>query len=480
MSNLIETLQMGDTKTTNGMTTNSTTLNECVNLFFTIGAMRGSKKNSVLRLFSKAFVEDPLTATKILFWVRDVRGGAGERQIFRDIINYLGETQPELVKKNIHLIPEYGRWDDLFGLMNTPVENNVINLIVDSLNNNEVNSLLAKWLPRKGVVFNRLRKTLNLKPKELRKMLVGLSNSVEQKMCAKEWETIEYSKVPSLAISRYNVAFTRNDETRYLGYLDSLKNGETKVNVGAVYPYDIIKTLKRGKEATLANEQWNSLPNFMEGCDELILPMVDVSASMGCSVGGNPNLTCMDVAISLGMYISERNEGDFKDMFMTFSSNPQIQKLMGTLEQRYRQLSRAEWGMSTNLEMAFKTLLNQAIKFDIPQEGMPSKVLILSDMEFDSATSESWNTEPTWDPTAMSMIDDLYTDAGYTRPGIIFWNLNASDKNFPVRFNDEGVALISGFSPSILKSLLSNPNSLTPINIMLETINNERYSNITV
>lgn len=480
MSNLIETLQMGDTKTTNGMTTNSTTLNECVNLFFTIGAMRGSKKNSVLRLFSKAFVEDPLTATKILFWVRDVRGGAGERQIFRDIINYLGETQPELVKKNIHLIPEYGRWDDLFGLMNTPVENNVINLIVDSLNNNEVNSLLAKWLPKKGVVFNRLRKTLNLKPKELRKMLVGLSNSVEQKMCAKEWETIEYSKVPSLAISRYNVAFTRNDETRYLGYLDSLKNGETKVNVGAVYPYDIIKTLKRGKEATLANEQWNSLPNFMEGCDELILPMVDVSASMGCSVGGNPNLTCMDVAISLGMYISERNEGDFKDMFMTFSSNPQIQKLMGTLEQRYRQLSRAEWGMSTNLEMAFKTLLNQAIKFDIPQEGMPSKVLILSDMEFDSATSESWNTEPTWDPTAMSMIDDLYTDAGYTRPGIIFWNLNASDKNFPVRFNDEGVALISGFSPSILKSLLSNPNSLTPINIMLETINNERYSNITV
>ena len=480
MSNLIEALQMGDTKTTNGMTTNSTTLNECVNLFFTIGAMRGSKKNSVLRLFSKAFVEDPLTATKILFWVRDVRGGAGERQIFRDIINYLGETQPELVKKNIHLIPEYGRWDDLFGLMNTPVENNVINLVVDSLNNNEVNSLLSKWLPRKGVVFNRLRKTLNLKPKELRKMLVGLSNSVEQKMCAKEWETIEYSKVPSLAISRYNVAFTRNDETRYLDYLDSLKNGETKVNVGAVYPYDIIKTLKRGKEVTLANEQWNSLPNFMEGCDELILPMVDVSASMGCSVGGNPNLTCMDVAISLGMYISERNEGDFKDMFMTFSSNPQIQKLMGTLEQRYRQLSRAEWGMSTNLEMAFKTLLNQAIKFDIPQEGMPSKVLILSDMEFDSATSESWNTEPTWDPTAMSMIDDLYTDAGYTRPGIIFWNLNASDKNFPVRFNDEGVVLISGFSPSILKSLLSNPNSLTPINIMLETINNERYSNITI
>ena len=480
MSKLIEALQMGDTKTTNGMTTNSTTLNECVNLFFTIGAMRGSKKDNVLRLFSKAFVEDPLTATKILFWVRDVRGGAGERQIFRDIINYLGETQPELVKKNIHLIPEYGRWDDLFGLIDTPVENNVINLIVDSLNNNEVNSLLAKWLPRKGVVFNRLRKTLNLKPKELRKMLVGLSNSVEQKMCSKEWGTIEYSKVPSLAISRYNVAFTRNDEARYLDYLDSLKNGETKVNVGAVYPYDIIKTLKYGKEVTLANEQWDSLPNFMEGCDELILPMVDVSGSMGCSVGGNPNLTCMDVAISLGMYISERNEGDFKDMFMTFSSNPQIQKLMGTLEQRYRQLSRAEWGMSTNLEATFKTLLNQAIKFDIPQEGMPSKVLILSDMEFDSATSTGWDRETTWNQTAMDMIDELYTEAGYTRPGIIFWNLNASGKNFPVRFNDEGVALISGFSPSILKSLLSNPNSLTPINIMLDTINNERYSNINI
>ena len=478
MSRLTEALQTENTTTTNGMTTNSSTLNECVNLFFSIGAMRGKNKNKIVSMFSKAFNEDPRTAMRILFWSRDVREGAGERQIFRDIVNYLATNHPQAVKANLDLIPEYGRWDDIHGLFETELENDAVSLLVQGLK--DTNGLTAKWMPRKGLVFNKVRKTLKVTPKELRKLIVSLSNTVEQKMCSNRWNEIEYPKTPSLAMSRYTKAFGRNDGERFSEFIESLKKGDVKVNAGAVYPYDITKNLRFGDNSDIANEQWKALPNWMEGSDELILPMVDVSGSMGCPVGGNANLTCMEVAISLGMYISERNEGAFKDMFMTFSSNPQIQKLLGPLSDRYRQLARADWGMSTDLEEAFKTLLNQAVKFDVPQDEMPTKVLILSDMEFNSATSEGWGDNSEWNPTAIAMIDEMFADAGYTRPGIIFWNLNASGGNFPTSFDEMGTALISGFSPSIMKSVISNPDSLTPINIMNETVNSERYEPVTI
>lgn len=478
MSRLMEALQTENTTTTNGMTTNSSTLNECVNLFFSIGAMRGKNKENVISLFSKAFAEDPRTAMRILFWSRDVREGAGERQIFRDVMSYLVTNHPQAVKANLDLIPEYGRWDDVHGLFGTELEGDAISLLVQGLK--DANGLTAKWMPRKGEVFNKVRKALKVTPKELRQLVVSLSNTVEQKMCSNRWDEIEYPKTPSLAMSRYNKAFGRNDRERFTEFIQSLKRGEVKVNAGALYPYDITKNLRFGGNQDLANEQWDALPNWMEGSDELILPMVDVSGSMGVSVGGNANLTCMEVAISLGMYISERNEGAFKDMFMTFSSNPQIQKLLGPLSDRYRQLARADWGMSTNLEAAFKTILNQAVRFNIPQDEMPSKVLILSDMEFNQATGGGWRGESDWNPSAMAMIDEMFTNAGYTRPGIIFWNLKSNGGNFPARFDETGTALVSGFSPSVMKAVISNPDSLTPINIMNETVNSERYEPVTV
>ena len=477
MSRLAEALQTKNTTTKNGMTTSSSSLNECVNLFFSIGAMRGKSSTKVIELFSKAFNENPRTAMRILFWSRDVREGAGERQIFKDIMSYLAENHPEVVKVNLDLIPEYGRWDDVQVLFGTSLEDDVITLLVQGLK--DANGLAAKWMPRKGLVFNKVRKSLKVNPKELRKLIVSLSNTVEQKMCSKRWTEIEYPKTPSLAMSRYTKAFGRNDGERFSEFIESLKKGEVKVNAGALYPYDVTKNLRFGNK-DLANEQWKALPNWMEGSKELILPMVDVSGSMSCTVGGNPNLTCMEVAISLGMYISERNEGSFKDMFMTFSSKPQIHKLLGPLSDRYNQLARADWGMSTNLEAAFKKILDQAVRFNISQDEMPSKVLILSDMEFDSATGSGWRSESDWNLSAMEMVDEMFTNAGYVRPGIIFWNLHSNGGNFPASFDETGTALISGFSPSILKSVLSNPDSLTPVNIMNETVNSERYEPVTV
>jgi hypothetical protein len=471
-----EAIQTEDTTTKNGMTTNSSTLNDCVNMFFTIGAMRGKEVERLISLFSKAFSEDPRTAMRILFWARDVRGGAGERQIFRDIISYLVATQPETVKLNLNLIPEYGRWDDLHTLFNTSLEEDAINLIIGGLNDD--NGLCAKWVPRKGEIFNKVRRTLKVDPKTLRKRLVSLSNTVEQKMCSGDWSLVEYEKLPSLAMSRYGKAFGRNDNTRFVGYLESLKNGETTINAGAVYPYDITKNLSYG-DSSLANEQWKALPNYMEGSEERILPVVDVSGSMTCSAGNNKNVSCMDVAISLGMYISERNEGAFKDMFITFSSKPQVQKLQGTLKERFTQLRRAEWGMSTNLEANFKLILDQAVRHNISQDEMPTKVLILSDMEFNSAT-RSWRNEiPEWNPTSIQMIDKMYSEAGYERPDLVYWNIHSRGDNFPVKFDEKGTALVSGFSPSILKSLLGG-DDMNPVKIMEKTVNSERYEPVMV
>ena len=457
------------TLTENGMVTNPTTLNKCVDLFFSIGAMRGKPQDKVVSLFNEAYKENPLIASKLLFWGRDVRSGAGERQIFRDIVTHLTTTSPQTVRKNIGLIPEFGRWDDVLVLVGTELEDDMFILIKDSLTNGD--ALCAKWMPRKGDVANRLRKLFRFTPKEYRKMLVNLTNVVESKMCAKDWESIDYSKLPSLASSRYQKSFVKNDTERYDEYKKALIDGTAKVNAGAVYPYDIIKSINQGGDTIVSEKQWESLPNWMEDSNERILPVVDVSGSMCCPAGGNDNLSCMDVAISLGMYISERNEGNFKDAFVTFSNNPQLQYLTGGLKERLNKLRRSDWGMSTDLEAVFNLILNQAKTYNIPQDKMPTKIMILSDMQFNQATRSDLGSQ--------SMIESMYEVAGYKKPDIIYWNLNASGANFPVEFNKNGTALVSGFSPSILKPLLAGKN-MTPESIMMGTVNDERYSVVTI
>ncbi len=458
------------TLTDNGMVTNPTSLNKCVDLFFSIGSMRGKSKDKVVNLFSEAFDENPLIASKVLFWVRDVRSGAGERKVFRDIISHLAISSPQTVRKNIGLISEFGRWDDVLVLLGTELEGDMFSLIRFALLNGD--GLCAKWMPRKGLEANKLRKLFKTTPKQYRKMLVDLTNVVESKMCAGDWESIDYSKLPSLASSRYQKSFVRNDKNRYDEYKQSLVDGTAKVNAGAVYPYDIIKSMKMGGDEIVNNKQWESLPNWMEGSEERILPVVDVSGSMSCEVGGNPNLTCMDVAISLGIYISERNEGKFKDAFITFSESPKLQYLTGNLKQRLNQLRNADWDMSTNLESVFNLILTQAKNNNISEDKMPTKILILSDMQFNQATRKD-------SLGAQSMIESMYEEAGYTKPDIIYWNLNAKGGNFPVEFDKNGTALVSGFSPSILKSLLGG-KSMTPESILMDTVNDERYSVITV
>lgn len=474
--NLVSALQQSNTTTENGMVTNSSSLNNCVDLFFKIGAFRAAADSDIIRAFSLAFNEDPVTSMRILFWARDVRGGAGERRVFRICLDHLTKSNPESLKRNLELISEYGRWDDLLVLFGTPLQEDAFGLIKTALESE--NGLCAKWMPRKGQIANELRKFMSMTPKEYRKLLVSLTNVVEQNMCLNKWEDINYSNVPSVAAARYQNAFYRKDQKRYAEYIRLLsmpseeRPNEIKINAQAVYPYDVIKSLNRGNK-DVATEQWKALPNYMEGNTEMILPVVDVSGSMMSSVSGGSSLTCMDVSVSLGLYISERNNGPFQDHFITFSESPSLQKLSGNLYDRYCQLSESDWGMSTNLESVFNLILKQATKHNISESEMPSKILILSDMEFDECIMDGEST------SAMEMIRKKYSDAGYKLPSIIFWNIQSrrGGNNIPVRFDEMGTALVSGFSPSILKSILAG-SEISPAEIMNQTINSERYQKV--
>jgi hypothetical protein len=473
---LVSALQQENVTTENGMVTNSSSLSDCLDLFFKIGAFRAADESDIVRQFSLAFNQSPLTAMKILFWSRDVRGGAGERRVFRICIKYLASNHPTSLIKNIELISTYGRWDDVLELLGTKVESSALDIIEQALRGG--NMLCAKWMPRKGSAANVIRKKLGLTPKEYRKLLVKNTQVVENKMCAKEWSLIDYSGIPSVAAARYQKAFLKSDLERYTQYIHLLKNPpadpekRVKINASAVYPYDVVKSLQRGIE-DVANEQWKALPNYLKDSNEMILPVVDVSGSMLSPVSQKGTLTCMEVSISLGLYISERNEGAFKDSFITFSERPKLQKLKGSLLERYNQLQNSEWGMTTDLESVFNTILNQARLHQIDEKEMPKKILIISDMEFNQAINEERSL------SAIGMIREKYEENGYQMPSVIFWNVQSRGNNVPVRFDETGTALISGFSPSIMTSILGG-KSIDPNSIMFDTINLPRYKEVSI
>ena len=459
MSTLFEAMNQEVVTTENGMKTNMTSLNSCVDLFFHFGASRGK---DIIPDFSKAFAENTDIATRIALWGRDVREGAGERQLFRDVLRYLIEKDETDICVILDKISEIGRWDDLFVAFETKYESYACEIIEIALRNK--NGLCAKWMPRKGKNANILRKYLKLTPKQYRKLLVSLTNVVETPMCAKEFDTIDYSKIPSLASARYTNAFKRNDEQRYNAYIESLKKGEAKVNAGAVYPYDVIKTLNSG-QADFANEQWKALPDYLKDSNEKILVVVDTSGSMESNI--TSNLTAMDVSVSLGLYLSERLKGYFENSFITFSSNPSIQHLKGSLSDKYEQLCEADWSMSTNLEAVFNLVLTTARSHNVSKEDMPSMILIISDMEFNEGVK--------YDLNASKLIEQYYKDAGYEMPKVVFWNVNARNRqNFPATSKQQNIALISGFSPSIMTSVLAGKD-FTPEGIMLETVMKDRY-----
>jgi hypothetical protein len=177
----------------------------------------------------------------------------------------------------------------------------------------------------------------------------------------------------------------------------------------------------------------------------------------------------LEVSVSLGLYLADKNKGKFKDTFLTFSNEPELLHLKGNINQKIDQMVSSTWGMSTNLHAAFKKILDTAVKGGVTQEEMPGMVLILSDMQFNSCVVH--------DDSAIEMIARKYQEAGYELPKVVFWNLNASYGNAPVKFDKSGTALVSGFSPAVVKPLLSGDlDNFTPESVMLKTIMDERYA----
>jgi hypothetical protein len=472
MSTFVNAVINQDARTANGMKALKSTASNCVDLFFKIGASRGK---NIIPQFTAAYADNRDIALRIAQWARDVRGGAGERQLFRDILMYLDKTDPDAATALLHKVPELGRWDDLLlPFTSIMVKAEAYNMIRDALA--QGNGLCAKWMPRKGNQAAELRNHLGWTPKYYRKRLVELTKVVEQQMCAKQWDEINFNHVPSVASARYKKAFNRHTE-KYKEWAAKLvstdpKVKETvKVNAGAVYPYDVLKGMIYGRTPNYTNAelnhivgQWEALPNYVG--DASILPLVDVSGSMTMGNLG-PSLSPMDVAVSLGLYLADKNKGKFKDTFLTFSGNPELLHLKGNIVQKIQQMVTSRWAMNTDLHMAVSKILDVAVKAKVPAEEMPQMLLILSDMQFDQCARH--------DDSAMQMISRKYEDAGYQMPLIVFWNINASD-NVPVKFNSKGVALVSGFSPTIVKSVLSaDPAQFSPEGIMLKTIMNPRY-----
>lgn len=467
-----------ETKTTNGMTTNRRTGSAVLDLFGKVGSAR---KVDLTKEFMASYAEDIDLTLRLMLWTRDIREGAGERQTFRTLLSKLEEMKPELAGKLIPSIIEVGRWDDLFTYKEALNRLAVYKAFKQAFETK--NGLAAKWAPRKGVEAVALTKYLGISPKAYRKLIVGLSKTVEQQMCAKQFAEINFSQVPSIASARYQKAFGRNAPEQYSAYIRELQKDPkdrtvaVKINAGAIHPHDVVRSISRGN-ASVADEQWKALPNYVG--DAMILPVVDVSGSMGSINSYNSgNPLPIEVAVALGLYLSDKNTGPFKDLFMTFSNKPEFVQVKGTLSQKVAQMSRAHWEMNTNVEAVFTKILELAKRNKLKSEDMPKGVLILSDMQFDVATRiNSWaGGYSAWNPKIVDLVKQMYADAGYSMPRLIFWNLNAGYKNTPVKFDENGTALVSGFSPSIMKAVLANDlEEYTPYNVMLKTLMSERYA----
>jgi hypothetical protein len=454
------------------------------------GALRSRSDASIIDVFEKAYAGNPLLAVKSMFYFRDIRGGQGERRTFRILLNHLAVNRPEVVRANLPLIAEYGRWDDLYSLIDTDLEEDMFTVIDVQLAedmNSDNPSLLAKWLASENASSaqtkrygRKTRQALNMSPRQYRKTLSAIRKKiglVEQAISQNQWNEIQYDKIPSKAGLQYRKAFYRHDAERYAHFLEEVKAGNKKINAGTLYPYEIVEKCGYGgywsysrsevDTATL-DAMWNALPNYFGDNEVRGLVVADVSGSMS----GRP----MDVSISLAIYTAERNSGPFAGKFITFSARPKLQKVEGNnIVEKVRNLSRAEWDMNTDIKAVFDLILSTAKKNKTSQDELPTHLYVVSDMEFDSAAGYQRHVNE----RLFQTIEREYADAGYKMPFLVFWNVNSRNDQQPMSMDQRGFQLVSGCSPSIFTSLLSN-KAVSAYDLMLEVLNQERYDAIRV
>ena len=454
-----------------------------ITLFAQIGALRSRTEKEIEDKFASAFNEDKLLATKMLFYAGNIRGGLGERRTFRICLKWLAKNYPSIVEKNIELIPYYNRWDSLFELVDTSCEEDMWKLIsfylegdLKQMGCGKPCSLLAKWLPTETASSTKTRelakraiKNIGMTPRQYRKIVSSLREYIrvtERKMSLNEWETIDYSTVPSYAMARYNRAFKKHDEGRFSKYIEALNEGKTKVNASTLYPYDLVKNYMGYSSDTnlLAEQQWKALPNYIQGENNIIV-MADVSGSMS----GRP----METSVGLAIYFAERATSDYHNLYMTFSREPHFIYIKegATLREKVRQVKQTDIGYNTNLEKAFDYILNHALKNNVSNEEMPKALVVISDMEIDKYMSG-------WGLDFVNEMKERFEDRGYSLPKLILWNVEARNDTFLSQSED--VINISGQSPTAFKSFLGALNGKTSWDIMIETLNNKMYKHVRI
>ena len=483
------------TFTENGAVTYASTGSECLDLFASIGALRHADDEEIISRFVRAFTEDRDKAMKLIFFARDIRGGLGERRVFRVIMNWLAANEPETVKKNIQYVAEFGRWDDLLCLMGTACEKEMLAYIknqfytdIKAMEEGGEVSLLGKWLPSintssKEAVkqAKRIAKYFGMTEAAYRKTLSKLRariRIIENNLREKDY-TFDYEKQTSRALFKYRKAFIRNDGERYQNFLHRAESGEAVLKADNVSPYELVgpfltsgwykddgsymRTVSAEEKAAL-NATWNALPDF--GGDENALAVIDTSGSMYSCFNPAPAA----VALSLGLYFAERNKGAFRNHFIEFSERPQLIEIKGeTFADKLRYVASFEEVANTNLEAVFDLILNTAVKNRLPQEELPAKLVIISDMEFDRCIANS-------SATNFRSAKIKFERTGYKLPEVVFWNVASRNRQQPVKRNEQGVALVSGATPRLFEMIAGG--NISPYAFMMKVLENPRYENI--
>ena len=484
------------TFTENGAATLKTTQSDCLDLFATIGAIRRESDEEIIARFMRAFAEDKDIAMKLLFFARDIRGGLGERKVFRVCLKWLGYNAPETVCKNLSYISEYGRFDDLLVLFDTPVEKDMLDLIrdqlhkdIEAMNNNEEVSLLGKWLPSVNAsnvntikVAKKIARFLAMDDKGYRKMLTKLRayiRIIENNLREKDY-TFDYEKQPSKAMFKYRGAFARNDAERYNNFLNRVFSGEAKLNASTLAPYEIVepclneywsrlpfmKDLTEEEKKSL-NATWEALPDF--GSEANALAIIDTSGSMYCDSKPLPAA----VALSLGIYFAEHNTGAFKNHFIEFSREPELIEIKGeTFADKLQYICSFNKVADTNIEAVFDLVLSAAVNNNVPQSELPEKLIIISDMEFNACVKNAGATN-------FNNAKAKFEAAGYKLPEVVFWNVASRNRQQPVTKNEQGVALVSGCTPRLFSQVVDGSlAAMTPYEFMLDVLGGERYEKI--
>lgn len=481
------------TRTENGALAFQSTSDSCLDLFATIGSLREAEDKRIEKLFEKAYHQNPLLATKILFYGRDIREGLGERKTFRKLLVYLADKHPEALINNLDLIGVYGRYDDLYCLIGTRMEAAMWRVMkeqfeedLENLRNGNAVSMLAKWIKTADASAEATRalgiltaEKLGYSVYEFKRLVREMRKKiriVESFMSRGKWSEINYAEVPGRAMMIYRKAFLDHDQDRFTQYISNVSKGSAKIHSATLFPYDIVEKIMYGEDGyryhkrssndesiRVLEAQWNNLPDYVTpGTNAIVI--ADVSGSMT----GRP----MASSIGLALYFAERNTGDFHNLFMTFSDKSEIVTVKGnTLEEKIYHAGRESWGGSTNLRSAFERILKIAVENAVPADEMPKSIIVVSDMEINYCSDHDW--------TFYDIIKHRYKSYGYELPNIIFWNVNSRNDVFHADRDRKGVQLCSGQSVTTFKTLIGNIGK-TPEQMMQDTVNTARYEQITI